>query len=148
MVPFTCSVIADKRVIGLSSHPRELPSYTLKPRVLMESEGFQSGKYVVGTGTADRTQYVALSKRTLYPGVLTWVPMLTPGLYHPVDTRLKYWRDLSSAYNNMSIIPIRLFLVRDHTSLIGMIVFIKTLNTISRNYFRLYTFIWTYVAIA
>jgi hypothetical protein len=31
-------VIADTRVLGLSSHPQELPSYTLKPSIWRESE--------------------------------------------------------------------------------------------------------------
>jgi hypothetical protein len=47
---FACSVTADTRVLGLSSHPQELPSYNLKPSIWRESEGYQCIKSLEVTG--------------------------------------------------------------------------------------------------
>jgi hypothetical protein len=45
-----CSVIADTQVLGLFSHPQELPPYTIKPSICRESESYQWFKSLVVTG--------------------------------------------------------------------------------------------------
>jgi hypothetical protein len=67
-------VLADTRVLGLSSHPQELPSYTQKPSIWRESESYQWFKTLVVTGRGvDPTNDLPLSHPGAVDGWIGWM---------------------------------------------------------------------------
>jgi hypothetical protein len=79
---FTRSVIVHTHVLGLSSLPQELPSYTLRPRIWRESECYQScNSFVVIRLGIEPSTYTSASG--LLPLILV-TSVRVVELYHPL----------------------------------------------------------------